>query len=63
MLCDPNQTTGFATKDTINKASVSKIRCGVWGVNFVFLMGYRLSLYEHIYKKANYKFYLKNIYR
>ena len=32
----PN-STGFATKDTINKALVSKIGCRVWCVNFVFL--------------------------
>jgi hypothetical protein len=30
-------STSYAREDTMNKASVSKMRCGVWGVNFVFL--------------------------
>jgi hypothetical protein len=42
-ITDPklSNSTSYAREDTMKKASVSKMRCGVWGVNFVFLTGCR----------------------
>jgi hypothetical protein len=36
----------YAREDTMNKASVSEMRCGVWGVNFVFLTGCRFLFFS-----------------
>jgi hypothetical protein len=45
-LSEKPNSTSYAREDTMNKASVSKMRCGIWGVSFVFLMGCRFLFFS-----------------